>query len=302
MKPGNEPPQPSRDNAGSVESEIRRFDGVLGKPEIDHIVLEEPLEIRVNSEAFATLMRTPGDDRDLALGFLYAEGVIDSRADIGALSIHGKDALVSPENSPQAEPDDSLVNTADLLPADPNREIVIPSRQGPSMSSCGICGKRSISEALALTPPTDSQTASQPWLPPELIGELPDRLKQRQELFIRTGALHAAGIFNQEGKLLFAREDSGRHNAVDKLVGAALMEELLPLKKYVLQVSGRISFEIVQKAYRAGIPALSAVSGASSLSISLAQTIGMTLAGFVRDGKYCLYSAGSCLLNSPPRD
>ena len=139
---------------------------------------------------------------------------------------HGKDALVSPENSPQAEPDDSLVNTADLLPADPNREIVIPSRQGPSMSSCGICGKRSISEALALTPPTDSQTASQPWLPPELIGELPDRLKQRQELFIRTGALHAAGIFNQEGKLLFAREDIGRHNAVDKLVGAALMEEL----------------------------------------------------------------------------
>ena len=302
MKPGNEPPQPSRDNAGSVESEIRRFDGVLGKPEIDHIVLEEPLEIRVNWEAFATLMRTPGDDRDLALGFLYAEGVIDSRADIGALSIQGKDALVSPENSPQAEPDDSLVNTADLLPADPNREIAIPSRQGPSMSSCGICGKRSISEALRLTPPTDSQTASQPWLPPELIGELPDRLKQRQELFIRTGALHAAGIFNQEGKLLFAREDIGRHNAVDKLVGAALMKELLPLKKYVLQVSGRISFEIVQKAYRAGIPALSAVSGASSLSISLAQTIGMTLAGFVRDGKYCLYSAGSCLLNSPPRD
>ena len=302
MKPGNEPPQPSRDNAGSVESEIRRFDGVLGKPEIDHIVLEEPLEIRVNSEAFATLMRTPGDDRDLALGFLYAEGVIDSRADIGALSIHGKDALVSPENSPQAEPDDSLVNTADLLPADPNREIAIPSRQGPSMSSCGICGKRSISEALRLTPPTDSQTASQPWLPPELIGELPDRLKQRQELFIRTGALHAAGIFNQEGKLLFAREDIGRHNAVDKLVGSALTKDLLPLKKCVLQVSGRISFEIVQKAYRAGIPALSDVSGASSLSISLAQTIGMTLAGFVRDGKYCLYSAGSCLLNSPPRD
>ena len=285
MKPRNEPPQPSRGNAGSVESEIRRFDGVLGKPEIDHIVLEEPLEIRVNSEAFATLMRTPGDDRDLALGFLYAEGVIDSRADIGALSIHGKDALVGPENSPQAEPDDSLVNTADLLPADPNREIVIPSRQGPSMSSCGICGKRSISEALALTPPTDSQTASQPWLPPELIGELPDRLKQRQELFIRTGALHAAGIFNQEGKLLFAREDIGRHNAVDKVIGRAVLDGATSLADRILVVSGRAGFELVQKALKAAIPVMVSVGAASSLAVDMASAAGMTLYSFVAPGR-----------------
>ena len=302
MKPGNEPLQPSFDNPGSVESEILRFDEVLGEPEIDHIVVEEPLEIRVNSEAFATLMRTPGDDRDLSLGFLYAEGVIDSLADIGALSVHGENALAVVEDSPRTRPDDSLLNTADLLPSDPDRKVVIPSRQGPSVSSCGICGKRTISEALALTPPIASEPSSEPWLSLDLIGKLPDRLKQRQELFTRTGALHAAGIFDQDSKLLFVREDIGRHNAVDKLVGAALIEELLPLNNCILQVSGRVSFEIVQKAYRAGIPAISAVSGVSSLSISLARTIDMTLASFVRNGNYCLNSVGSCLLNSPSRD
>lgn len=298
MNPGDETPQSEAQVDGAVESEVQRFDGTLLKPEIDQVVVEEPLEIRVNSEAFATVMRTPGDDSDLALGLLYAEGVIDSRSDIGALSLHGKDALARPSREPGPAPDDALLNTADLLHSDPGRKITYPSRQGVSMSSCGVCGKRSISEAMALTPPPSARADREPWLSLDLIGLLPERMKPLQELFQRTGALHAAGIFDPQGELLCLREDIGRHNAVDKTIGAALLEELLPLSRCVLQVSGRVSFEIVQKAYRAGIPAIASVSGASSLSIRMARAIDMTLAGFVRDGKYCLYSRGDCLLNS----
>jgi len=294
-------PTPSEAHCvGTIKSEVHRFDGTSIEPETDQVVVEEPLEIRVNSKAFSTLMRTPGDDEDLAVGLLYGEGVIDSRADIGALSLHGEDALAGGEAAAAPRTDDALLNTADLLHSDPNRNITPPSRQGSSMSSCGVCGKRSISEAMAITPPPARKPALvEPWLSPELIGLLPGRMEPLQELFQRTGALHAAGIFNPEGELLFLREDIGRHNAVDKTIGAALLEELLPLNRCVLQVSGRVSFEIVQKAYRAGIPAIVSVSGVSSLSINMARTIGMTLAGFVRDGKYCLYSRGNCLLNSP---
>ena len=296
----DDPTQSEAHCVGTVKSEVHRFDGTSIEPETDQVVVEEPLEIRVNSKAFSTLMRTPGDDEDLAVGLLYAEGVIDSRADIGALSLHGEDALAGDETAAGLQADDALLNTADLLHSDSNRTITPPSRQGSSMSSCGVCGKRSISEAMALTPPPARKPALvEPWLSPELIGLLPGRMEPLQELFQRTGALHAAGIFNPEGELLFLREDIGRHNAVDKTIGAALLEELLPLNRCVLQVSGRVSFEIVQKAYRAGIPAIVSVSGVSSLSINMARTIGMTLASFVRDGKYCLYSRGNCLLNSP---
>ena len=294
---------PSRpDCPGSTESKIRRYDRVLGPEETDQVVVEEPLEIRVNGAPFATLLRTPGQDTNLALGFLYAEGVIDCRSDIGALSLCGRDALAEPGGGSDVPVDDSLANIVDLLPADPERKIIPPARQGAAVSSCGICGKRSIAEAMALTPPASAEpgAAPDPWLDPGLIGKLPERLKSGQEIFRRTGALHAAGIFDTQGELLFLSEDIGRHNAVDKIIGAALLEELLPVSECILQVSGRVSFEIVQKAYRAGIPAISAVSGVSNLSISLARTIGLVLAGFVREEKYCLYSTGSCLLNAPP--
>jgi FdhD protein len=301
MNPGDETTRPGAPNDGAIESEVLRFDGEVLEPETDQVVVEEPLEIRVSSKAFTTLMRTPGDDRDLALGLLYAEGVIDSRADIGSLFLHGKDALAdSADEAGGDAPDDALLNTADLLHTDPDRKITYPSRLGASMSSCGVCGKRSISEAMALTPPASPAKQNEPWLSLELIVLLPERMKPRQELFQRTGALHAAGIFDREGELLFLREDIGRHNAVDKAIGAALQEDHLPLSGCVLQVSGRVSFEIVQKAYRAGIPAIASVSGVSSLAINMARTIGMTLAGFVREGKYCLYSRGNCLLNSLP--
>ena len=268
------------------------------------MVVEEPLEIRVNSTHFATLLRTPGQDTNLALGFLYAEGVIDGRSDIGALSLCGRDALGEPGSHSDAPADESLLNTIDLLPADPERKIIPPARQGVSVSSCGVCGKRSIADAMALTPPASPEPAASPgpWLAPGLIGKLPERLKTGQEIFRRTGALHAAGLFDAEGELLLLSEDIGRHNAVDKIIGAALLEELLPLGQCILQVSGRVSFEIVQKAWRAGIPAISAVSGVSNLSIDLARTIGILLAGFVREEKYCLYSAGSCLLDAPPEE
>lgn len=275
---------------------------MLGAEESDQVVVEEPLEIRVNSSPFATLLRTPGQDSNLALGFLYAEGVIDCRSDIGALSLCGRDALAESGGESDSPTDDSLLNTIDLLPADPEKKVIPPARQGVAVSSCGVCGKRSIAEAMALTPPASppGEAPSGPWLEPGLVGKLPDRLKTGQEIFRRTGALHAAGIFDPEGELLLLSEDIGRHNAVDKIIGAALLEDLLPLNQCILQVSGRVSFEIVQKAYRAGIPAISAVSGVSNLSIELARTIGILLAGFVRDEKYCLYSTGSCLLGTTP--
>ena len=302
MNPTENPTPANSDCQGSTESEIRRYDGGLGPQEADQVVVEEPLEIRVNSEPFATLLRTPGQDANLALGFLYAEGVIDCRKDIGALSLCGEDALAGPGGESDAPADDSLANIVDLLTTDPQRKITPPARQGVAVSSCGVCGKRSIAEAMALTPPPGPAPGSPParWLEPGLIGNLPDRLKSRQEIFKRTGALHAAAVFNSQGKLLLLSEDIGRHNAVDKIIGAALLEEMLPLSQCILQVSGRVSFEIVQKAYRAGIPAISAVSGVSNLSISLARSTGLLLAGFVREEKYSLYSAGSCLLDDPP--
>lgn len=245
----------------------------------DTLAVEEPLEVRINGTSFSVTMRTPGDDFDLVAGFLVSEGVIwaadqlasmrycDGVDDSGVQTFNVIDAKLSPETPP---PDPSL------------------ERHVYTSSSCGICGTTSI-DAVHKTAHFGSVEANGS-LDHRLIGRLPEALRDQQKVFERTGGVHAAGIFAADGELLCLREDVGRHNAVDKVVGWALREDRLPLWDTVLQVSGRTSFELVQKAHMAGIPVLSAVSAPSSLAVEHAASAGMTLIGFNRDGRFNIYA------------
>ncbi|RNL82682.1 formate dehydrogenase accessory sulfurtransferase FdhD [Halostreptopolyspora alba] len=243
----------------------------------DTLVVEEPLEVRVGGQSLAVTMRTPGHDFDLAAGFLVTEGVISSPDDIAVQRYCAG-----------AQPD-SEYNIVDVTLA-PGVAAPDPSveRSFYTTSSCGICGKASL----------DAVRTSARWsvaedavtIPDSVVAELPDLLRARQAVFERTGGLHAAGLFSSEGELMALREDVGRHNAVDKVIGWALKSGLLPLRGHVLQVSGRASFELTQKALMAGIPVLSAVSAPSSLAVDLAAEAGMTLAGFVRGDSMNVYT------------
>jgi FdhD protein len=244
----------------------------------DLLVVEEPLEYRIGGEPLATVMRTPGNDRELAVGFLFNEGWIAGTAEIGALS------LCASGDQPQAG------NVADLIPASGRRIEVNRPRLTTSTSGCGVCGKRTIEEVLAAVVPLSAPAAASGWIRAEVLRALPERLRAGQRLFERTGALHAAGLFDREGRLVLLREDVGRHNAVDKLVGASLLAGRLPLHDRVLLVSGRVSFEIVQKALRAGIPLVAAISGVSSLARDLASEAGVTLVGFLRGSSFKVYA------------
>ncbi|GAB3860449.1 formate dehydrogenase accessory sulfurtransferase FdhD [Nocardioides maradonensis] len=237
----------------------------------DSLAVEEPLEIRVDGSAYSITMRTPGADVDLAHGFLSAEGVISGPEDV-VLAKHCTD---------------SDLNVLEVtLRAGVCRPV--ERRNLPITSACGVCGKESIADveqkARWPLPPVE------PMVDAEMISSLPDRLRAEQRVFDRTGGLHAAGLFTASGELLVLREDVGRHNAVDKAIGWALREGRLPLSSAILMVSGRASFELVQKAVLAGIPMLVAVSAPSSLAVDLAADSGLTLAGFVRNGSMNLYS------------
>jgi FdhD protein len=248
----------------------------------DYLATEEPLEIRlVVGSATATVavtMRTPGADFELAAGFLYGEGVIAGRGDIGRIS-YCTDPQVD------AEQQYNIVNvglTAEALP-----DLHALERHFMTSSACGVCGKASL-DALELrgcpvVPPG-------PLLDPAVLPRLPDALREAQGLFESTGGLHAAGLFTPEGELVALREDVGRHNAVDKLVGWALLDGRLPLHGHLLMVSGRSSYEILQKALVAGIPFVCAVSAPSSLAVSLARRFGMTLVGFLRGERFNVYA------------
>jgi FdhD protein len=279
--------------AGVRLTDLRRFPALSGAPESDCVVVEEPLEIRVGGETLATVMRTPCDDIELALGFLFAEGVIDAPDDVGAL------ALCVREPADAHAPAEGYNVAVLLARAGLDLGERLSRRHGPAVSSCGVCGKRSIDEAIALRPPPGGvhRTPSDGvgWLDPATLAVLPEHLRAAQALFARTGALHAAGVFDSRGDARYVREDIGRHNAVDKVVGAAFLDSVLPLACSVLQVSGRVSFEIVQKAYRAGVPVVAAVSGVSSLAIEMAARVGMTLAGFVRERRFSVYADGGHL-------
>ena len=230
--------------------------------EEDFVAVEEPLEIRVDGAPLAVTMRTPGHDEELALGFLFTEGLIDGPRRAGLT-------------------DDLAANTIEVeapMSHDPG------TRRFYTTSSCGVCGKGALEEVAVHAPPA----APGPEIDRALLATLPDRL--RQPTFERTGGLHATGLFTPDGELQCVREDVGRHNAMDKVVGRALLDGVVPLHGRVLCVSGRLSFELVQKAAVAGAPILVGVGAPSSLAVSLAADRGMTLAGFARRGRVNVYT------------
>ncbi len=246
-----------------------------GSPQLrrrDHVVIEEPLEIRVDTHSMAVTMRTPGHDSELAAGYLLSEGVIRSAADIADIRPY---------------PRNDFGNVLDVLLApgldwDAQRLV----RPGVVSSSCGLCGKTTLDAVRQRF----GQVAPGPNFPGDLLTQLPDTLRVAQETFSATGGLHAAGLFDLQGNLLIAREDIGRHNALDKVLGRALLDGLLPLSQQVLLLSGRVSFEMMQKALSAGIPIVAAVSAPSSLAVDFARASRQTLIGFLRNGRFNIYT------------
>jgi FdhD protein len=228
----------------------------------DQVAIEAPLEIRVDGAPLAVTMRTPGHDEELALGFLYGEGLINDPRAAG----------------PPADFASNTVEVAGPLLRDPG------ARHFYTSSSCGVCGKGALEEVAVLSAPVSAG----PQVTRDLLAVLPDRLEQPG--FARTGGLHATGLFTARGELIYSREDVGRHNAMDKVVGRALLDGGLPLAGHVLCLSGRLSFELVQKAAVAGAPILVGVGAPSSLAIDLASDRGLTLCGFARGGRVNVYT------------
>ncbi|MPY54514.1 formate dehydrogenase accessory sulfurtransferase FdhD [Streptomyces acidicola] len=263
---------------------IRIRDGVVSaRP--DTLVAEEPLEIRLNGKPLAITMRTPGDDFALAAGFLVSEGVLGAADELQNI-VYCAGAMVDGSNT---------YNIVDVKTAP---GVVIPDitleRNVYTTSSCGLCGKASLDAVRTTTrwsiDETEGNSTPPVRLEPELLASLPDRLRAAQRIFDRTGGLHAAALFREDGELLDIREDVGRHNAVDKLVGRALQSGALPLSRTILLVSGRASFELAQKAVMAGLPVLAAVSAPSSLAVDLAAETGLTLVGFLRGASMNVYA------------
>jgi FdhD protein len=242
--------------------EVVRLPG--GGSERDRVAVEEPLEIRIGGRPVAVTMRTPGHDEELALGFCLSEGLRPLRASL---------------------PDDLAANTVEVEVEsfDPARL----ERHFYTSSSCGVCGKGALEAVRVEAPPLETGLA----VPAAVLSALPGRLREAQAAFAATGGLHATGLFAPDGTLAVVREDVGRHNAMDKVLGRAFLDSLLPLSQAVLCVSGRLSFELVQKAAVAGCPVMVAVGAPSSLAVELGEAQGITLCGFVRDGRLNVYSA-----------
>ncbi len=248
----------------------------------DLLAGEEPLQVLLNGRPLTVLMRTPGHDLELALGLLWAEGVVHDRRQV-------RELMISAE---AGERETAVAVRADLVESN-QVDVRLSTARSPlrrsflSTSACGICGVTAV-ESLARSFPG---LPPGPRLEPELLAELVGRLRSIQPLFERTGGLHAAGLFQADGSLVAVREDVGRHNAVDKVVGRAFLDGLLPAHQHVLVVSGRGGFEIVQKAVAAGIPIVAAVGAPSSLAVATARRFGLTLAGFVRERRMNVYAA-----------
>jgi FdhD protein len=260
---------------------ILRVEGGVAEPVDDRLVAEEPLEIRLvwsgERKTVAVTMRTPGADAELAAGFLFAEGVIARQEEIADIQSVGEPSDLGCPNVVEVE----------LAPGLPEPQLGSLDRHFFSNAACGVCGKAGL-EGLELR-------TTEP-LPPGLrveaavLARLPERLRREQALFASTGGLHAAALFTPEGELLAVREDVGRHNALDKLVGWALAQRLLPLHEALVLVSGRTSYEILQKSLAAGIPMVCAVSAPSSLAVDLAHRFGITLVGFLRGDRFNVYN------------
>jgi FdhD protein len=245
----------------TAAASVLRFPG--SSEEIDRIAVEEPLEIRIGGRPVAVTMRTPGHDEELALGFCLSEGLRPLSARL---------------------PDDLAQNTIDVEAPGFDPERI--ARSFYTSSSCGVCGKGALEAVAVEAPPVESLLR----VPMEAIAAMPDRLREAQPSFARTGGIHATGLFAADGERLLVREDVGRHNAMDKVIGRAYLDGRLPLSENVLCVSGRLSFELVQKAAVAGCPVLVAVGAPSSLAVELAADRGVTLCGFVRDGRVNVYT------------
>ncbi len=256
-------------------TEIVRYRGNQHETTQDTLTEEEPLEIRIDGEAFAVTMRSPGDDFALVTGLLFAEGLLSGRDDIEAMG-YGTE-----ENDPHRT---NLVQVA-LSPSASTQRL--GKRPLTMSASCGVCGKADLSDLYANLSPLSLNTLT---LSPALLYSLPTKLRSAQEVFQKTGGLHAAGLFDTEGNLLALQEDVGRHNAVDKVIGEQVMHNALPLTNRILLVSGRVSFEIVQKAVRARIPVLCAVSAPSTLAVTLAHAMNLTLIGFLRNETMNIYT------------
>lgn len=244
----------------------------------DVVAVEEPMEVRVNGAAFAVIMRTPGHDRELAAGFLLAEDVIRGSHEIATIE-YCEDA--------DQEGRENTLNVTVIGDAVDRLGMRLGERRQVMMTaSCGLCGRRTIESLRSRVPFADGRWT----VTAEIVRGLPHTLRRSQNVFEATGGLHAAGLFSLEGALQVLAEDVGRHNAVDKVVGRRLLEDALPLDRALLVVSGRTSFELVQKALLAGIPLIAAVSAPSSLAIELAQESGVTLCGFVRGDTFNVYA------------
>ena len=256
----------------------------------DSLAAEEPLEIRINGTSLTVSMRTPGDDFDLVAGFLVAEGMVARSADLTALR-YCAGASDDGSGSGPGPGSGSGGNSYNVIDATLPRHAAAPAtlhRNLLTSSACDICGRETI-ESIRTRVRYD--LAADPLrITPDTLYGLPDALRAAQKMFDSTGGLHAAGLFTADGELLCLREDVGRHNAVDKVVGWALRQDLLPLRGHVLMVSGRASFELTQKAAMAGLPLLAAVSAPSSLAVDLAEELGLTLIGFLRDRSANVYT------------
>jgi FdhD protein len=253
----------------------------------DYLAAEEPLEIRVGRHPLSVTMRTPGDDIELAAGFLFTEGCVQNAAQISSL-----------EHVEGAGENEAGNVVSATLGAGVDFDSEKMRRNFFAASSCGICGKASIDSVRARTlqPPNPDFRFR-----PDTLLALPDALRASQAVFGRTGGLHAAALFSVAGELLVLREDIGRHNAVDKVIGWALRENRIPLANEILLVSGRGGFEIIQKAVVAGLPVVASVSAPSSLAVKLARELGLTLIGFLRDRRFVMYSGEQRLMQEPSR-
>jgi FdhD protein len=257
---------------------VTRVRGADRSPGDDHAATEEPLEIRLHNRPFAVVMRTPGADRELAAGFLLSEQVLRTPDDLGTIEYCADATAEHPEN---------IINVTLVgAPGDALDVLLAGRRQVTMNSSCGLCGRLTIESLRADAPPLVCT-----WrIDAPVLVSVPERLRTSQRLFDATGGLHAAGLFSIDGELVAVAEDVGRHNAVDKVIGRMLMQEALPLGDRLLFVSGRASYEIVQKAFLAGVPLVGSVSAPSSLAIDLASEAGITLVGFLRGDTFNIYT------------
>ena len=263
--------------------QIARWRAGDWRDDSDQVAAEEPLQLSLDGKPLSIVMRTPGNDLELALGLLWAEQVIRSLDDVARVRISAE----AQENEPRVAVANDLVesNQVDVyLRGSAGRR---PERSFLATSACGVCGATTV-ESLALD---FAPLAAGPTVGAAMLPRLSDRLRVQQRIFESTGGLHAAGLFDERGELQLLREDIGRHNAVDKVVGRALLDGRLPLERSVLAVSGRAGYEVVQKAVAAGIPILAAVGASSSLAVATAERFGMTLVGFLRDDRFNVYTS-----------